>query len=282
MGGSFYPIGSGLARILKLPDTRVDSKITNGSADNMNLLRTGIIDIAISSADLAYEISQGKNKDIEKVPACNIATLYSSFVYIIALEGSGINKVEDMKNKRVSVGEVGSSTEIIADRILEAAGLDAKKDIKRLNLQTFSNINAMSDKNIDAFFSWGSFSSNLIIELINYQSIKFKFIDGSQYVDKIVAIHGPIYSKVTLPKDAYKGLNQDVLGIGGSNVLLVSEDMNEQIAYNITKSIFDNLPEIQKMHIETKRFNLQSAVADSPLPYHPGAIKFYKEKGLMK
>jgi len=285
-GGVFYPYGSGLARILqeKMPNTQATGEVTGGSVDNMKLLKKGDADIAMSTVDSAYEAAEGISvyKDVGKIPACTIATLYTSFVHIVSLEESGIAKVEDMKGKRISVGSAGSSTEVAADRVLEAAGLDGKKDIKREALSVAESVNAMKDKKLDAFFWIGGLPTAAVTDLVNTPGLKVKFIDGAQYVDKIVAKYGPLYSKFALPKGIYKGIDQDVPGMGIGNVLLVNEDMNEQLAYNITKTIFDNLPEVQKVHAEAKGLSLQSAVVGSSLPYHPGAIKFYKEKGAIK
>ncbi|MCW1967438.1 MAG: TAXI family TRAP transporter solute-binding subunit [Anaerolineae bacterium] len=285
-GGVFYPYGSGIARILqeKMPNTQATGEVTGGSVDNMKLLNKGDADIAMSTADSAYEASQGIGvyKDVGKVPACTIANLYVSFVHIVALEESGIGKVEDMKGKRISVGSAGSSTEVAADRVLEAAGLDGKKDIKREALSVAESVNAMKDKKLDAFFWVGGLPTAGITDLVNTPGLKVKFVDGAQYVDKIVAKYGPLYSKFSLPKGVYKGFDQDIPGMGIGNVLLVHESMNEQFAYNITKTIFENLPDVQKVHSEARSLTAQGASVGSSLPYHPGAIKYFKEKGVLK
>ena len=285
-GGVFYPYGSGIARILqeKMPNTQATGEVTGGAVDNLKLLKKGDADIAMSTIDAAYEAAEGISvyKDVGKIPACTLVTLYTSFVHIVALEGSGINKIEDMKGKRVSVGSAGSTTEVVADRLLEAAGLDGKKDIRREDLSVAESVNAMKDKKLDAFFWNGGVPTAAVTDLVNTPGLKVKFIDGSAYIDKILAKYGPLYSKFALAKGIYKRVEQDVPGMGIGNVLLVNENMNEQLAYNITKTIFDNLPEVQKVHAEAKGLSLQSAVVGSSLPYHPGAIRFYKEKGAMK
>jgi TRAP transporter TAXI family solute receptor len=285
-GGVFFPYGSGIARILqeKMPNTQATGEVTGGSVDNMKLLQKGDADIALSTVDSAYEAQEGIGvyKDVGKIPGCTIATLYTSFVHIVALDDSAIAKVEDMKGKRVSVGSAGSSTEVAADRVLEAAGLDGKKDIKRESLSVAESVNAMKDKKLDAFFWIGGLPTAAVTDLVNTPGLKVKFLDGAQYVEKIRAKYGPLYSSFALPKGAYKGVDQDVPGIGIGNILLVHESMNEQLAYNITKTLFDNLADVQKLHAEAKSLTPQVAVVGSSLPYHPGAIRYFKEKGIMK
>jgi TRAP transporter TAXI family solute receptor len=284
-GGVFYPYGSGLARILqeKMPNTQATGEVTGGSVDNMKLLKKRDADLAMSTVDSAFEASEGIGvyKDVGKVPACTLAVLYTSFVHVVALEDSGIAKVEDMKGKRISVGSAGSSTEVAADRVLEAAGVDGKKDIKREALSVAESVNAMKDKKLDGFFWIGGLPTAAVTDLVNTPGLKVKFLPTAQYVEPIRKKYGPLYSDFALPKGIYKGFDQDIPGIGIGNVVVVHAEMPEQLAYNITKTIFDNLAEVQKVHSEAKSLTIQSATKGASLPFHPGAIKYFKEKGAM-
>jgi uncharacterized protein len=285
-GGVFFPYGSGIARILqeKMPNTQATGEVTGGSVDNMKLINKKEADLALSTTDSAYEATQGIGvyKDVGKVNAKTIATLYTSFVHVVALEDAGINKIEDMKGKRVSVGSAGSSTEVLAIRVLEAAGLNDKTDIKREVLSVAESVNAMKDKKIDAFFWIGGLPTAAVTDLVNTAGLKVKFLEGASYVEKIKAKYGPLYAPFSLPKGVYKGLDADVPGIGVGNILLVNGEMKDDLAYEITKTIFDNLKDVQGVHAEAKSLTIESAAKGSSLDYHPGAIKYFKEKGAMK
>lgn len=285
-GGVFFPYGGGLARILteKMGNAEATAEETGGSVDNMKLVGSGDADIGFSTVDSAYDAAQGQGAytDVGKLPACAIAVLYQSFVHIVALDGSGIATVEDMKGKRVSVGSAGSSTEGAADRVLEAAGLDPKADITRDNLSVAESVAAMKDGKIDAFFWIGGLPTSAVTDLVSTPNLKATFIPASAYVDSMVAKYGPVYQAFDLPAGIYTGVDQAVPGIGIGNILFVNAAMPEQQAYDILKTMFDNLAEVQQVHPEAKKLSLETAAAGSSIPLHPGAIRFYQEQGVLK
>jgi hypothetical protein len=285
-GGVFYPYGGGVARVLtaKLSGAQVTAEETGGSVDNMKLIQTGEADLGLSTVDSAYDalLGQGAYKDTGAVPACTLAVLYNSFVHVVALDGSGINTVEDMKGKTISVGSAGSSTEGAADRILEAAGLDPRSDITRENLSVADSVAAMKDQKIDGFFWIGGLPTGAVTDLATTQNIKIKFLPTEQYVEPMTAKYGPVYTSFALPAGTYNGVDQDVPGIGIGNILFANANMNEQLAYDILKTLFDNLTDVQSSHPEAKKLMLQTAATGSSIPFHPGAIRFYQEQGVWK
>jgi TRAP transporter TAXI family solute receptor len=285
-GGVFFPYGGGLARIIteKLPNTEVTAEVTGGSVDNMKLIQTGDADIGLSTVDSAYDAVKGQAayQDSGPIPACTIAVLYQSFVHVVALEESGIGSVADMKGKRISVGSAGSSTEGAADRILEAAGLDPKADITRDNLSVAESVAAMKDKKIDAFFWIGGLPTAAVTDLVATPNLAVKFLPADQYIPQMVEKYGPLYTPFTLPMDTYAGLTADVPGVGIGNILFVNANMSEQLAYDLLKTIFDNLAEVKQIHPEAEKLALETATTGSSIPFHPGAIKFYTEQGVWK
>jgi TRAP transporter TAXI family solute receptor len=285
-GGVFYPYGGGLARIIteSMPNTEATAEVTGGSVDNMKLIQKGDADLGLSTVDSAYDASKGEGsyKDTGPIPACTIAVLYQSFVHVVALDGSGINTVADMKGKRVSVGSAGSSTEGAADRILEAAGLDPKADISRDNLSVAESVAAMKDGKIDAFFWIGGLPTAAVTDLVATPNLTIKFLPTEQFVEPMRQKYGPVYTAFALPKGTYAGIDQDIPGIGIGNILFVNAGMSEQQVYDILKTIFDNLDEVQKIHPEAKSLSVETAATGSSIPFHPGAIKFYTEKGTWK
>jgi uncharacterized protein len=285
-GGVFFPYGGGLARILteKMPNAEATAEETGGSVDNMKLIAGGEADIGMSTVDSAYDAATGAGAytDVGPVPACTIAVLYQSFVHVVALESSGINTVEDMKGKRVSVGSAGSSTEGAADRVLEAAGLNPQTDITRDNLSVAESVAAMKDQKIDAFFWIGGLPTAAVTDLVATPNLAVKFIPASQYVDAIVAKYGPVYGAFDLPAGTYAGFDEPVPGIGIGNILFVNASMPEEQVYQILKTLFDNLAEVQEVHPEAKKLTLEGAATGSSIPFHPGAIRFYTEQGVWK
>lgn len=283
-GGVFFPYGGGIARVLtdKLEGAQVTAQETGGSVDNMKLIKSDEADMGLSTVDSAYDaiLGQGAYADTGAIPACTLIVLYNSFVHVVASEASGINSVEDMKGKTVSVGSAGSSTEGAADRILEAAGLDPKADISRQNLSVNDSAAAMKDGKIDAFFWIGGLPTSAVTDLVTTGNVKVKFVPAAQYVAKMTEKYGPVYTEFALPAGTYAGFDQDVPGIGIGNILFASATMNEELAYDIVKTIFDNLADVQQSHPAAKELALESAAKGSSIPFHPGAVRFYQEKGV--
>jgi TRAP transporter TAXI family solute receptor len=284
-GGVFFPYGGGLARILtaKLPNTEATAEVTGGSVDNMKLIQKGDSDLGLTTADSADEAQKGIGvyKDTGAVPVCTIAVLYESFIHVVALSDSGINTIADMKGKRISVGSAGSSTEAAADRILEAAGLNPKTDIQRDSLGVAESAGAMKDKKIAAFFWIGGLPTSAVTELAT-TGPALKFISTAEYVQPLATKYGPVYYPLTLPKSVYQKMPEDVSGLGVDNLLTVNANMSEQQVYDILKTLFDNQADVQAIHPEAKKFTLENAARVAPVPFHPGAIKYYTEKGVYK
>ena len=282
-GGVYFPYGGGIARILteKMGNTEVTAEVTGGSVDNNKLVNSGDADLGMSTIDSAYIAVKGEGvyKDTGPIPACTLATLYTSFFHVVALEDSGINTIADMKGKRISVGSAGSSTEVLADRAMEAAGLNPKADVTRDNLSVAESVAAMKDRKIDAFFWIGGLPTSAVTDLVSTAGLKVKFVDTSGLVKPLQEKWGPVYTAFNLPAKTYAGFDQDIPGIGIGNILLVNANMNPELAYRILKTLFDNVDQIRAVHPEAKKFTVESAAVGSSIPYHPGAIKFYKEKG---
>jgi uncharacterized protein len=287
-GGVFFPYGGGLARILssKLPNSEFNAEVTGGSVDNMKLVASddAASYIGMSTVDSAYEGYQGEGvyKDVGKIPACTLATLYQSYIHIVALDGTGITRVQDFKGKRVSVGSAGSSTEVAADRILEAAGLNPRSDVTRDNLSVAESVAAMKDRKIDAFFWIGGLPTAAVTDLVNTPNLRVRFIPGDSYLQAMRQKYGPVYAPFALPRGTYAGVEGEVPGIGVGNILFTRNSMNEGLAYDLVKAIFDNLNEVKAIHPEAQTLSVETAATNSSIPFHPGAVRFYREKGAWK
>jgi TRAP transporter TAXI family solute receptor len=280
-GGVYITYGAGLADILsKKMKVAASAQSTTASVDNMKFIGQGKADLAFTLADTAYDGLQGKAPSFtEKIDAKALAVLYTNFTHLVTKDGAGIAKVGDLKGKRVSMGSAGSGTEIIGNRTLEAFGLDASKDILRERLGVTDSANALKDNRIDAFFWSGGLPTAAVLELAN--SVKLKFIDLNDGIKPMVDKYGPFYVPVKIPAGIYKD-NPEVTVSGVANLLVVNSKFDAAFARAILTTMFDSKSDLETIHAEARNLKLDTATVGSPLPFHEGAIDFYKAKGVWK
>lgn len=285
-GGVYYPFGGGLARILtrKVTGFQVTAEVTGGSVDNIKLVTAGDADIGLSTIDSAVDGVKGTGayKDTGPQKIATIAVLYDSFVHIVARADAKIAKVGDMKGKRVSVGSAGSSTEAIADRMLEAGGLNPMKDVTRDNLSVAESVGALKDGKIQAMFWIGGLPTSAITDLVTTGNTKVVFVPAADVLTKLNVKYPGLYRAFTLPKTVYADVPKDVPGVGVANIMFVSADMKAETVTKILKGVFDNLAEVQKIHPEAKALTLNGAAAKTAVPFHQAALAFYKARGAVK
>lgn len=281
-GGVYYPYGGGLAAMLSkhLPDVEATAEVTAASVDNCKLLGALKADMGFVMADVAYDAFAGTGKFKEKLPLRNLAVLYSNFMHVVALEGKDLNSVADLKGKKVSTGAPGSGTEVKALRVLEAYGIDPDKDITRDRLGASESAGALKDRKIDAYFWDGGLPTASVLDLAATPGIKIKLLDHGDAVDKMVAKYGPVYFKGKIPGKTYPGLEKDIQVAAVANILICNEKMDPGLAYKILKAMFDYKPELVAVHKEADHLTLENAVTGSSIPFHPGAEKYFKEKGM--
>lgn len=282
--GVYYPYGGGLAAMItkNIPNVEAAAEATQASAENMLFLQRGKVDLALTLPDTAYDAYEGRGsfKDTGKVPVRSLAVLYSNYMHLVVTDDSGIKTVADLKGKRVSVNTAGSGTEVIANRIMEAAGIDPEKDIQRQRLSIGESVNAMKDRKIDAFWWSGGLPTAGVTDLTSTPGLKVRFVANAEYVAKMNEKYGPFYFKLAIPKGSYAGLDADVDTVGAANLLVVNEKMDLALAYDIIKMMVDKQADLALVHSEAKKFGLPQATVGSSIPFHPGAVKFYAEKGI--
>lgn len=285
-GGVYYPYGGGIARLLssKVPGMQVTAEVTGGSVDNVKLVGAGDADIGFSTIDSAVDAVKGAGayKDVGPQKIQAIAVLYDSFVHVVARADAKITTVAQMKGKRISVGSAGSSTEAIADRILEAGGLKPMKDVTRDNLSVAESAAALKDGKIDAMFWIGGLPTSAITDLMTTGNTKVVFVPTGDLLVKLDKKYPNLYRGFTMPKTVYAGTPADVPGLGVSNIMFVSADMKAATVEKILKGIFDNLAEAQKIHPDAKELTLANASAKTAIEFHPAASAFYKARGAIK
>lgn len=282
-GGVYYPLGGGLANVLSraIPGVEATAEVTSASVDNIKLVGAGRADVAFTLGDTAADGVNGAGKFKEKVPVRSVAVLYANKSQWVTVEGTGINKMQDLKGRRIATGAPGSGTEIIALRILEAYGIDPEKDVKREKLSVAESVNAIKDRKIEAFFWSGGVPTAAVTDLAATPGMKIKLLDHADVIPKLVQKWGPLYVKGSIPAKSYPGQEKDVAVADVWNLLVVSDKMDEQLAYQITKAVFESKDELAGVHAEAKNLDLKNQyTVGSPVPFHPGAARYFAEKGL--
>jgi len=280
-GGVYYPMGGGMAAILSkyVPGWEATAEVTGASVANLQLIGQGKQDFGFTMADAAYDAVSGLAKFKEKkVEARTLMVLYPNKMHVVTTEASGIKTLADLKGKRISTGEPNSGTEVMAMRLLEAAGID--KDVQRERLSVAEGVNAIKDRKIDALIWVGGLPTAAITDLATTPGITLKLIDHAQYADAMNKKWGPLYVKGTIPANTYKGQTADVGNLDVWNLLVADKKMSDQQAYTIVKTLIEKKDELVAVHREAKNITLDAQAAGSPIPFHPGARKYFEERGV--
>ena len=283
-GGVYYPMGGGLAAVLSkhVPGMSATAEVTGGSVDNLKLIGTGKPYVGFSMADAAKDASVGEDKFKGKpIDLRTLLVLYPNQMHVATVESTGIKTMRDLKGKRVSTGSPGSATEVMAFRLLEAAGLDPNKDVKRERLSVAESVNAVKDRKIDAFFWVGGLPTAAVTDLANSPGMKIVMVDTAAEVPAMNKKYGNLYFPSTITKQTYNGMAKDNNVAAVANILVVSSAMSDAEAYKIVKAVFDNQLDLVRSHAEYRNVKLENQKASSsPVAYHPGALKYFKEKGI--
>jgi TRAP transporter TAXI family solute receptor len=283
-GGVYYPLGGGMANILSkyVPGLQATAEVTGGSVDNLKLIATGKPYIGFSMADAGQDAYRGEDKfKGTKVPLRTLMVLYPNRMHVVTIDGIGITRMVDLRGKRVSTGSPGSATEVMGFRVIEAAGLDKDRDMKRERLGVAESVNALKDRKIDAFFWVGGLPTAAVTDLANTPGIKIKLIDHAETVAAMNKKYGPLYIEDVIPKATYRGMDADNRQATVWNILVSHENLSNQTAYNIVKTIFDKREDMIAVHKEAENFKLENQkAAASPIPFHPGAVKYFSERGV--
>jgi TRAP transporter TAXI family solute receptor len=283
-GGVYYPLGGGMANVLSkyVPGMQATAEVTGGSVANLQLIGTGKPYIAMTMTDAALDAFKGEDKfKGKKVPVRTLMIMYPNRMHVVTVEGTGINKFEDLKGKRVSTGSPGSATEVMAFRVIEAAGLDKDRDVRRERLGAAESVNAIKDRKIDAFFWVGGLPTAAVTDLAATPGVKIKMIDHAYLVPAMNKKYGNLYVEDVIPRSTYPGMTVDNKQATVMNILVANENMSEQTAYDIVKAIFDKRQDLIAVHKEAENFKLENQKqAATPIPFHPGAVRYFKERGV--
>src|SRR5947207_1587342 len=284
IGGAYLAIIGGMAAMLSkyVPGIQATAEVTGGSVANLQLIATGKPYLGMTMADATLDAYKGEDKFKGKpVPVRTLLIMYPNRMHVVTIEGTGINTMKDLKGKRVSTGSGGSATEVMAFRVIEAAGLDKDRDMKRERLGVAESVNAIKDRKIDAFFWVGGLPTAAVTDIANTPGVKLKLVDHADLVPAMNKKHGELYVKDVIAKDVYHGMERDNHIATVNNLLVAHEKMDADTAYKIVNAVVEKRHELAAVHAEARNITLENqSMKNSPIPWHPGAVKYLAEQGV--
>lgn len=276
--GVYYPLGVALSKIYaeKIKDVRPSVQSTKASVENLNLIQAGKGEIALTLGDslaAAWEGNEEAGFKSKLGKLRTVAAVYPNFVQIVASKESGIKTIADLKGKRLSVGAPRSGTELNARAILGAAGLKYD-DLGKVEYLPFAeSVELMKNRQLDATLQSAGLGVASIRDLAS--SIEIVVVEVPE---ALVKKAGAPFQSAQIPAGTYKGQDAAVMTAVVPNYLVTNADLPDELVYQMTKQLFENLDQMAAAHAAAKRITLENAAKGSPIPLHPGAAKYYKEK----
>jgi TRAP transporter TAXI family solute receptor len=280
--GVYYPLGVAIGKIYsdKIPNVKTQVQATKASVENLILLQQGRGEIAFALGDSLKAAWEGDEEAGFKAKLDRlriIGAIYPNYIQIVATADSGIKTLADLKGKSLSVGAPKSGTELNSRAILAAAGL-SYKDIGKVEYLPFAeSVDLMKNRQLNATLQSAGLGVASLKDLSTSTDITVVAVPKD-----VVARIGPPFVPVMIPANTYTGQDKDVPTAAVINYLVTSSAVSDDLAYQMTKLIFESLPELANSHAAGKEIKLENAVIAGPVPMHPGAIRYYKEKGLLK
>jgi TRAP transporter TAXI family solute receptor len=280
--GVYYPLGVAIGKIYsdKLPDVRTQVQATKASVENLILLQQGRGEIAFAMGDSLKAAWEGDEEAgfkgrLDRLRV--IGAIYPNYIQIVATADSNIKTLADLRGKRLSVGAPKSGTELNSRAILAAAGL-SYRDLGKVEFLPFAeSVELMKNRQLDATLQSAGLGVASLKDLSASTEIRLVSVP-KEVVDKI----GPPFVPAKIPANTYTGQDKDVPTAAVENYLVTSSAVSDDLAYQMTRLIFENLPELANAHAAGKEIKLETAATGNPIPLHPGALKYYREKGLLK
>ncbi|MFU8872901.1 TAXI family TRAP transporter solute-binding subunit [Micromonospora sp. SL4-19] len=276
--GVYYQIGGGYADVINrhLSGYEARAEPTGASVENINRLSSGDMEIAFSLADTAADAVTGRGAfDGQPQPVRALARVYRNYTHVIVRADGKIDTFAKLRGKRISTGSPKSGTDIIAGRLLTAAGIDPDRDIQRLHLSLPETVKQMQAGSLDAMFFSGGLPTPGIRDLLVNDPGAYRLLPIADLIEPLNATYGSIYTTASLPKEIYY-TPEATPTVTVANVILVNADMPEQLAYDLTRLLFAHQAELIAVHPEAANFTRESAAGTDPIPLHPGAARYYQ------
>ncbi|MBQ3966250.1 MAG: TAXI family TRAP transporter solute-binding subunit [Treponema sp.] len=278
--GTYYPFGGAIANIWNsnIEGMNVTAQSTGASAENLRLISREEAEFAIVQNDVMDYAYNGTDMFSQALPnLATIGTLYPEVVQIAASKSSGIKSIADLRGKRVSIGDAGSGVEFNAKQILEGYGITFE-DIQKNNLSFKESAEGIQNGTLDACFVTAGVPNSALQELAFTAGLVLIPVSGAE-ADKIVNSYN-FYTKTVIPAGTYNGTDTDTEALAIKATLAVNANLDENVVYEMTKALFENLESLGTAHAKGKEVSAEAAVTGVSVPFHPGAIKYFSEKGL--
>lgn len=283
-GGVYYPLGGALANYLSrgIPGMSATVEVTGGSVANLQLLGANRVGMVLTQVDAAVDAIRGNDRFRGRpVPVRAISVLYTNRMQVVTVASTGIRTMADLRGKRISTGAPGSATEVMAFRLIEAAGLNRETDFRaRERLSPAESTNAIKDGKLDAYFFVSGVPTSAITDLGATPGVQIVLIDHDQFVPAIVERHGPVYFAETIPAGTYPGQATPNKQMSVANIVAVREDMPAALVTQILQIMWGNREDWARVHSAARDFNLEGQKsAAAGVPWHPAAETFWKGQG---
>lgn len=280
VGGTFYPLGAAIAKVISQYSGGIEVSIqsTGASTENCRLLGNKKVEFGLSAGTYALYAYQGKEMFSKPYPNLRaVSYIYSDVTHWVVMAGSKIYALEDLKGKRVGVGPVGSGAESGSRILLEFAGL-TYKDITPIMVPFSQSADRLRDGQLEAAVFGVAVPAATVIDLATMHKIRLIELKG-EYRKRLQEKH-PTYVNITIPAGTYRGIDKDVETVGQGSGLLTREDIPADDVYKITKALYEHAEEIAEIHPAGKSIKIKDAAKGIFLPFHEGALRYFKEKGL--
>ena len=280
--GVYYPIGVGLSQIYSdgIPGSKTSVQATKASVENLNLLQAGRGELALALGDSVADAKNGVEDAGFKAPLTKLRAIggaYPNYIQIVASQDSGIKTLADLKGKTISVGAPKSGTELNARAIFKAAGLTYQDMGKVQYLPFAESVELIKNRQLDATLQSSGLGMAAIRDLSSVMPLNYVSIPA----EVVAKIGNPAYLSAMIPANTYDGQPDAVPTVAITNILVTRADVPDELAYEMTKLMFDNLARLGNSHSAAKDIKLETAARNLPIPLHPGAERYYKEKGAL-
>lgn len=275
IGGAYYPMGQAISSVVEnhVEGVSLTPEVTNGSVENPRLVDGGEVQFGITNSNIGYFAYKGEAPYDKKLQIVAVGNLHPSVFHVIVLDKSPIKSIADLKGKRVAVGPAGGGTLNVLQDVLKQYDMQLS-DIVPSYLSYTDGFTQLKDGNVDAALALAGYPAAGVMEISTTEKIRFLELEEEKFNSLLNEF--PYYSKIVVPKDVYN-LDKDVIAVGIKNILITRPDMDEEIIYNITKAIYENLSELAEINKTAGQIDPATAGATS-IPLHPGAEKYFKEK----
>ncbi|WP_349617401.1 TAXI family TRAP transporter solute-binding subunit [Azotobacter salinestris] len=281
--GVYYPVGVALSQLYgkHIEGAKTSVQATKASVENLNLLQAGRGELAFALGDSVADAWNGVENAGFKAPLKSlraIAGTYNNYIQVVASADSGIKSLADLKGKRISVGAPKSGTELNARAIFKAAGM-SYEDLGKVEFLPYAeSVELIKNRQLDATLQSSGLGMAAIRDLATTMPVTFVAIPA----DVVAKIGSPAYQAGVIPAGTYEGQSADVPTVAITNILVSHAKVSDEVAYQMTKLMFDNLPALGNAHSAAKDITLENATRNLPIPLHPGAERFYREAGVLQ